>query len=253
MPTTETCTNCQSEISPFEQAYLINGNVVCQQCNEQWLQSPKIQDEPSLVLVEEDELTPSATPIFEPAEPEAEPDFDLALAKKRRKLYLIFFVLMVISNVVTMGHPAGLLFYFPFLIAFMCYFLSTAKLVLGYSTGKLVAMGVGLFIPVVSLIILLCIDTTLYKEIREREHPVGQGQGPREFCSMGLYAFLLTPIPIIGLPLAILAMRRIKKSEGRLYGNVLALISLIFNAFYLGLIVLIVILALLDKPAVPTG
>ncbi len=253
MPTTETCTHCQSEITPFEQAYLVNGKVVCQLCNERLLQPPDVVDESPLALVEEEEFTPSGPPALEPAEPEAGSDFDLPLAKKRRKLYLTFFVLMVIGNGVTMAHPAGVLLYLPCLVAFMCYFLSTTKLVLGYSTGKLVAMGAGLFIPGVSLIVLLCIDTTLYKQIREREHATPQGEGPREFCSMGLYAFLLIPIPIVGLPLAIFAMRRIKKSDGRLYGNVLALIALILNAIYLGLIVFVIIMAILDDPANATG
>lgn len=253
------CSNCRSEITEFEQAYIFNGNVVCQLCEQELrrVKTPAKAEPAELKLIEEDIATPPAVPAVPPGYLRSKPSFqqnrDLDAAKKKRALYLTFFVLAIIGNGITMATPMGLLLYLPCLAAFLYFFLSTAKTVGEYSTWALVGIGLGLFIPGVSIIILLIVDTKLYQSIRDADGAAHPDRGPREFCSMGLYSLILFLFPYIGLPLAYFALRRISRSEGRLYGKTLAVISLVLNALMLGLLILIIILALLDEPAAATG
>jgi len=74
---------------------------------------------------------------------------------------------------------------------------------------------------------------------------------PPQLSSLAVYSLFLFLLPYVGLPMAIAALRRIARSEGRLYGRKLAWAAVAVNA--LGLlvilagIVLIVILTMLER------
>lgn len=253
MPATEICEQCNAEITAFEQAYLLNGKVVCQLCDQRLRRTESPQSDGTILpselkLLEEQDVAIPEMPVFLPDH--IEDRFDLDQARKKRKLYLIFFVFLLISRAITLATPFGVVLQLPLLIFFLIHFLSSVKCILGYSTGKRVAIGIGIFIPLVSFVILAWLDYEMYHRIRKIERPVTPGyQGPKSFCSMGLYSLLLFPFPYAGLPLAIWAMRRIKKSDGRLYGRKLAVISLAVNAFFLLITFLMVLGAVFgDSP-----
>jgi hypothetical protein len=74
---------------------------------------------------------------------------------------------------------------------------------------------------------------------------------PPELSSLAVYSLILFLLPYFGLPMAISALRRIGRSEGRIYGRKLAWASIIINTvsllFWLGVIVLTAILAMLGQ------
>jgi hypothetical protein len=254
----EVCTNCQSEITEFEQAYLFQGNVVCQLCDQSLRPSPVSKfDEPLELSLQAEDVVASAEvppPVYQRPQISPARDWDLATAKRNRTLYLTFFILMIIGNGITMGTAAGVLLYLPALVLFLIFFLRTAKMVGGYSTLELIGIGIGAFIPVISLIVLGIVDVKLYKSIRGVDGKTTPSYGgPREFSSMSLYSLLLVAFPYIGLPLAFFAIRRISNSQGRLYGRKLAIISLTLNLFALAFLIFIIIMAILDDPAAATG
>lgn len=125
--------------------------------------------------IRNDELCPSCIPMLPndtPVPPKAlQPECDL---KKKRKYYLTFFLFAFFTMLVS-GGPGGLnsfaLLYPFFWVIFLCYFLPTVKKVRGYSKGKMVVMCIGLFVPIVSLIIFLIVDRSICEEVRKREHP----------------------------------------------------------------------------------
>jgi hypothetical protein len=66
------------------------------------------------------------------------------------------------------------------------------------------------------------------------------GNRPREavrpqLSSMAVYSLVLCLLPYLGLPLAIGALRRIARSEGRLYGRQLAWAAVFLNVLGLGI------------------
>ncbi len=210
----EKCSKCDSLIDDSAPAFVFSGEIVCVSCDQ-------LLREGYNILGADGDANGKG--------------WDLDLAKKRRKLYLLFFVLKAIGNVITwFVSPFGILLALPCLVLFMIYFFATARLVKGYSAVKIVFLCLGLFIPLVSLIVLVCVDSSLYKAIKERE---GLGRPPEEakrrFCSWGLYSFLLIPLPLIGLPLGIVGLVKISKSEGKLYGKTLAWIAVVLNSLLL--------------------
>jgi len=62
-----------------------------------------------------------------------------------------------------------------------------------------------------------------------------RGAVPPQLSSMAVYSLVLCLLPYLGLPLAIGALRRIARSEGRLYGRQLAWASVIINVLSLGI------------------
>jgi len=59
-----------------------------------------------------------------------------------------------------------------------------------------------------------------------------------ELSRLAMYSLLLSWLPIIGLPMAIAAVRKISKSKGVLYGKKLAWVSVVINALLLGMMIL---------------
>ena len=71
------------------------------------------------------------------------------------------------------------------------------------------------------------------------------GVGPPQLSSMAVYSLVLCLLPYLGLPLAIGALRRIARSEGRLYGRKLAWAAVVVNVLCLGIMLGSLILSLL--------
>ena len=67
-------------------------------------------------------------------------------------------------------------------------------------------------------------------------------QPPPQLSSLAVYSLVLCLLPYIGLPMAVAALRRIARSEGRLYGRKLAWASIVINS--LGLIFTLAVCAL---------
>jgi len=66
-----------------------------------------------------------------------------------------------------------------------------------------------------------------------------------QLSSMAVYSLVLCLLPYLGLPLAIGALRRIARSEGRLYGRKLAWAAVVVNVLCLGIMLGSLILSLL--------
>ncbi|MCF7956107.1 MAG: hypothetical protein K9M75_09920 [Phycisphaerae bacterium] len=217
----EKCSKCDSLLDGSAQAFVFGGEVVCGACDQMLRDGYNILGTDAYGVADD--------------MPAGETDWDVEVAKKWRKLYLLFFVLMVIMNLISMkAGPVMLLLYFPCAMAFLYYFLCTAKLVKGYSAVKTAFTCIALLIPLVSIIILLYVDSDVYKRIKERENPeLIPVVDERSFCWWGLYSFMLILIPFFGLPLGILALVKISKSGGMLYGKVLAWIAVVLNSIML--------------------
>jgi hypothetical protein len=78
----------------------------------------------------------------------------------------------------------------------------------------------------------------LRRRMQDYDSP-SPGNPPRgtvrpQLSSMAVYSLVLCLLPYLGLPLAIGALRRIARSEGRLYGRPLAWASVVVNVLCLG-------------------
>jgi len=62
------------------------------------------------------------------------------------------------------------------------------------------------------------------------------GKSKRRLSSLAVFSLLLCFFPYFGFPMALLSLRRIAKSESRLYGRTLAWISLVINGVFLVLL-----------------
>jgi hypothetical protein len=176
-------------------------------------------------------------------------------ARKRRKTYLTFFILslaafiaavvlravmsMLLAN--TPASPAiGTLrvfflvsaaLQFVFLVCFIVSFLRAAREVHRYSTGKLVLFLVLLLIPIVSLIVLVVLDHSMYLEsLDEHERPTAEHP---HFSELAIWSLSAVLFPVLGLPLAIVALHKIARSGGALRGRTLAIASIVLNSLVL--------------------
>lgn len=240
----EKCSKCDVILDRSAQAYVFGGDIVCYSCDKLLRDGYEILGRD--VAVAQSDLEGQTSPVILSGSGEG---WDLALAKKRRKLYILFFALAMVGNLmlaVGIAPILGAILYLPSLVLFLVFFLSTARLIKKYSAVKMVFTGLGLFVPVVSLIILFYVDRDLYKRIRDRENPGGlTANSKRRFCSWGLYSFLLILIPFIGLPLGVVALVKISKSEGMLYGKILAWVAVAGNAIMLLLFVFVIVTGLM--------
>lgn len=211
----EKCSKCDSLLDEGAQAFVFGGEIVCGGCDELLRKGYNILGVDAGGSVSGDE-------------------WDVVSAKKMRRVYLLFFVLGIFAYFTIVPLKIlGFLLYLICQVLFLVFFLTTARLVKGYSITKTVFTCIGLFIPFVSLILLFYIDGDLYKRIKNRENPEGfTGDIKRRFCVCGLCSFLLFLLPLFGLPLGIFALVKISKSEGRLYGMKLAWVAVVFNTVF---------------------
>lgn len=68
----------------------------------------------------------------------------------------------------------------------------------------------------------------------------------RRFCVWGLFSFLLILLPYIGLPLGIVGLIKISKSNGMLYGKTLAWIAVVLNSLALLFIIFLIVLGAIE-------
>jgi hypothetical protein len=156
--------------------------------------------------------------------------------KKLRAIYLVFYLLMIASNLAVffMGAP-GYCINFAMGILFLSRFNPIVKRVLGYSGGTLVGISlVILFIPLFSVITILIVDHKIYDTIRAKQTPSGEIKC--HLSSLAVCSLVLCLFPLIGLPLAIVAVHKISKSDGHLYGKTLAWISVVINGLLLAMV-----------------
>ena len=248
---TERCSRCSVELDAAEQAFVFGGGVVCGGCDE-------VLRNDELVLKVEDR--PVHRTDFAEAKviDTGQGEVDLLQAKKKRKLYLLFFVLQLVIYLAIMGLAAakvkgpalpilGLL-YLLCIALFIVYFLMTVKLVKGYSTVVLTMIGLGLFAPFISIILLLYMDSDMFKRIIAYENPDALADdGGRRLCRWALYSFLLLVVPGVGLLLGVIALVSISKSGGRLYGKTLAWISVVLSSIILLFFVFMVVASSMGK------
>lgn len=160
--------------------------------------------------------------------------------KTRRTIYLLVFLLMIAGNIVGAifgGKGGAVAVNLATGVVFLVLFNSVAKRVLSYSGGTLVGISlVILFIPFFSLLTIAIVDRKVYDAIREKETPSGQIK--RQLSSLAVFSLVLCLLPYVGLPMAIAAVRRISRSEGRLGGKTLAWISVVVNSLLLAMTIL---------------
>lgn len=181
-------------------------------------------------------------------QPEKSMEWTIEDIKKRRRIYLSILLLMFAGNIlgIVIGGGIGSFAVNFFLgVIFLILFNNVANQVLDYSGGKLIVISfVILFIPFVSLLTIVIVDREIYDALKEKEELLGKIKP--QLSSMAVFSLVLCLLlPFIGFPMAIDAVRKISKSEGRLYGKTLAWISIIVNGLILALIIIAITLALL--------
>jgi hypothetical protein len=202
--------------------------------------------------------TARAVPV---GQPDAVKDRAMAIEKARshRKTYLTFFVLSLaafIAAVILRATISSLSVNTPsshaiknlsvffvvalalelvFLVCFIVTFLRAAREVHCYSTGKLILYLVLLLIPIVSLIVLVVLDHSMYLEsLGEEERPTAEHP---HFSELAIWSLSVVLFPVLGLPLAIVALHKLDRSGGKLKGRNLAITSIALNAAVLGLFI----------------
>jgi len=180
-------------------------------------------------------------------------------ARSHRKTYLTFFILSLaafiaavtlraiiasLSPSMSSSHATKALSDFflvcialqvVFLVCFVITFLRAAREVHRYSTGRLIGYLVLLLIPIVSLIVMVVLDHSMYLEsLGEEERPTAEHP---HFSEMAIWSLSLVPFPLLGLPLAIVALRKIARSGGVFRGRRLAITSIVLNSLVLLLFV----------------
>ena len=86
-------------------------------------------------------------------------------------------------------------------------------------------------------------------EYFEKKDSVLTSNPTPELSAMAVLSLLLWPLPYFGLPLAIISIVRISKSKGRLYGRMLAWISVVLNALLLVLCIIGIIGIIIETQA----
>ncbi len=183
------------------------------------------------ILTERKEVLPSQDQPLPPKPPQSN-DWDIQKVKTRRTIYLLFFLLMVVGNIVgsMFGSEGAFAVNLIMGVVFLILFANIAKQVLGYSGGTLVGMSlVILFIPFFSLMTIAFVDRKVYDGIRQRESPTPLKKR-RELCRWAVWSLVFFWIPVIGLLMGIKAVRDIRSRRSELYGATLAWIALVLGA-----------------------
>ena len=167
--------------------------------------------------------------------------------RKRRVAYLIVFLIMIAGNIAgfVFGVKGAFIINLLIGIVFLALFNSVARQALGYSTDTLIGISlVILFIPFFSLLTIAIVDRKVYDVIRQKQLPSGEIK--RQLSSLAVFSLVLCLLPYVGLPMAIVSVRKISKSEGRLYGKTLAWISVVVNSLLLAMMILGITMAILS-------
>jgi len=173
------------------------------------------------------------------------------LDKSRTVYYILFFAMIAVaigaglSAIQRRGSvgPVLVLVYYVLAVAFLVIFLRTARR-LDYSTGWLLVMAVLILLPLplVPILTIAVVDRGMGELIEKRSlhsafrrEAVGSDQprvDPLAYLSLVLFMF-----PYFGLPLALLALYRIGKSNGARTGRGLAWTGVGLNAVVLAVII----------------
>ena len=168
--------------------------------------------------------------------------------KKRRVIYLVVFLVMIAGNIAgsLFGAEGAFAINLVIGIVFLALFNAVAKRVLGYSGGTLVGISlVILFIPFFSLLTIAVVDRKVYDTIKETQAPPGEIK--RQLSSLAVFSLVLCLLPCVGLPMAIASVRKISKSEGRLYGKTLAWVSVVINGLLLAMMIFGITMGILSS------
>lgn len=99
----EKCSKCDSLLDGSVQAFVNGGDIVCSSCDQ------LLRDGFNILGADVDgDESVSEYAMASVESYGSEDEWDLGLAKKKRKLYLLFFVLSCFANVISMlGSPIG--------------------------------------------------------------------------------------------------------------------------------------------------
>jgi len=173
-------------------------------------------------------------------------DGDPQVLLGRRRAYLALLILLAISLIaavlVAIAGYVGLaeicfLASYVFAAFFLSRFLNVVRKTLGYSTFTLACLLiVVLLIPFINLLIVAIVDRQVLDAIRQKDarshghEPPTISLAKPELSSLAVFSLVLCPLPYIGLPMAIWGVRKISRSDGRLYGRTLAWVSVVANS-----------------------
>lgn len=149
---------------------------------------------------------------------------------RRRTVYYVLFLSQIpvaiaarIVQTPAVSVVLGLLL-IAWAIAFLCVFLKTARLA-GLSVPALVPIAVLLVIPIIGIITLMVVDFRIADTV---ERAVAQGVKPR-LSRLSYWSLIMAWLPIVGLPMAAIALWQICTSRGMLTGRGLAIAGLVVN------------------------
>jgi uncharacterized membrane protein YhaH (DUF805 family) len=158
--------------------------------------------------------------------------WDVAKVKTKRKIYLLFFLLMAVGNIVGAMFGSEVTFFVNLLmgIVFLTLFAKVSMKVLGYSIQTLVGMSIViLFIPFFSLLTIAFVDRRIYDAIKQEGRPTPLAK-ERELSRCAVWSLVFFWIPVIGLLLGINAIKDIRSRPTELYGTTLAWIAVVLGA-----------------------
>lgn len=150
--------------------------------------------------------------------------------------YLLFFAQIpfaIAARLVQGPAPAvilGLLL-IAWSVAFLWVFLKTARLA-GLSVAALIPIAMLLLIPLIGLITLMVVDFHI-------ADTVDRGAAPEikpRLSRLSYWSLIMAWLPVVGLPMAAVALWQIRASRGMLTGRGLAIAGLMLNMVIAGLI-----------------
>ena len=228
------CRICQHKIAD-DDVNSVDGWLYCSSCLKEKKDSTEV-DNPSKIKLS------------------SETGWTIGEMKIRRAIYLIVFLLLFASNFACFlfGTMGIYVIHIIIIIVFLAIFINVARLVLGYSWGNLAGIALIMFIPFVSLLTVMYVDRRIYAVVKGVQEPPSQinqqsGQIIRQLSSLAVFSLVLCPIPFIGLPMAIVAVRKISRSNECLYGKTLARISVVVNGLLLGMMILGITIGILTS------
>jgi hypothetical protein len=155
------------------------------------------------------------------------------LDRRRTVYYVLYFcgIPLALAARVTEAPLPGLVLSglcLAWLVAFLWVFLKAARLA-GLSVAALVPISVLLLIPILGIVTLMVVDFRIADTVARE---LAQGARPR-LSRLSYWSLLMAWLPIVGLPMAAVALWQIGASRGMLRGRGLAIGGLILNALAL--------------------
>ncbi|HUT75865.1 MAG TPA: hypothetical protein VM221_13645 [Armatimonadota bacterium] len=173
---------------------------------------------------------------------QAGPPISAAELDRRRTVYYVLILAQIPVAVAARAvHTPALsvvlgILLLVWLIAFLWVFLGTARLA-GMSVPALVPIAVLVLIPLIGIITVMVVDFHIADTV---DRGPGQEDTPR-LSRLSYWSLIMAWLPMVGLPMAAVALWQIGARRGRLTGRGLAIAGLVVNTLFAMLWVAVIV------------